>query len=130
MMQEQYYSREELLHKYESEPDFVPYAETIPLCGKMFTDELNCALSQYKGGFVNYQAVTSLEVACLWPLIDRLKAFYERKPDEARNAAQNMIDILKVTETDDDMFPINIIQDIREAVGHKYDETKDLPIWI
>ena len=130
MIQEQYYPREELIKKYSSEPDYITYAEIIPLCRKMFVDELECALSQFGGRFISYKAVSPLEVTCLYPLLHDLEAFYGKNPKSAQKAAQDMIDILKKTETDDDMFPINIIQDIRESVGQEYDPARDLPEWI
>lgn len=134
LIQEQYCGTQEevyrLITSYRKAEDCFVAKVEVPLCPKMFEDELKCALTLFGGEYIGYDDVNKLEVTCLYPLIRLLDTYYAVKPEAAQEAAERMIGILKTVETDDDDFPVCTICEIRETVGEQFEENRDMPEWI
>ena len=98
---------------------------TIPLCRELFGDELRTGISIMGcRNFVSYKDAGKLDAFVIYPLTSLLELFYGADPENARLAAEDMIDILAELDTDDDTFPNYEIAAIRDAVKLP-SETKD-----
>lgn len=79
------------------------------------------------GSFVSYK-----NSSCVSRQISRivmmLKAMMERKPNQAKEIADEMIDILLHTGTDDDSFPVYEIQSLFALIGEEktFDEVFEM----
>ena len=79
-------------------------------------DELEMLLgSVSKGNFISYKAV-SLAQMLIWLVAEKLEAYYQICPEEARMAGEKMISFLESLETDDDTFPEYDVARIRAIV--------------
>ena len=79
----------------------------LPVCISPGTlpDELEMLLSSVtKGNFISYKNVSLVQML-IWLITEKLEAYYQVCPEEARMAGEKMISILESLETDDDTFP-------------------------
>ena len=79
-------------------------------------EELEMLLgSVSKGNFISYKSVYLAQMLT-WLVTEKLEAYYQICPEEARMAGEKMISILESLETDDDTFPEYDIERIRAVV--------------
>lgn len=79
-------------------------------------DELERILQMFGGDFIPYSA--AMDCSCeIGRLSDRVAVMLKQKPEEGKEIILAMIDRILHVQTDDDWFPMDILQILYEMIG-------------
>ena len=92
------------------------YSFVLSLNKEYFLNELHRILYMFGEDFISYRDTNNVTDE-MERLADYLELMYQRKPEEAVETVDEMVDILRNVETDDDTFPDEIILDLYCAAG-------------
>ena len=92
------------------------YSFVLSLNKEYFLNELHRILYMFGEDFISYRDTNNVTDE-MERLADYLELMYQRKPEEAVETVDEMVDILRNVDTDDDTFPEEIILDLYCAVG-------------
>ena len=103
------------------------YSINLTLTKEYLVNELNRILSMFGGQFISYRNAADATEE-IGRLAKCLEIMYQRKPQEAEETVEAMVEVLSKVETDDDEFPEYIVLDLYSAIGQEksYDEVIEM----
>ena len=79
-------------------------------------DDLERILQMFGGDFISYKVAT--DCSCeIGRLSDTVEVLLKKKPEEGKEIVLAMIDRILHVQTDDDWFPIDVLQVLYEMIG-------------
>ena len=103
------------------------YSINLTLKKEYLLNELNRILFMFGGQFISYRNAADATEE-IGRLTKCLEIMYQRKPQEAVETVEAMVEVLGKVETDDDEFPEYNILDLYSAIGQEksYDEVIEM----
>ena len=119
--------------KYTSETE-LKYEETdvypVPFVinKESVLDELEHILRMFGGDFISYKVAT--DCSCeIGRLSDTVEVLLKKKPEEGKEIVLSMIDRILHVQTDDDWFPIDVLQVLYEMIGIRKSQEEIFGEW-